>query len=43
MQRQELLTTLVLANAFKEGGLTLGGTCDEKELLGSAPGEEPLH
>ena len=30
MQRQELLTTLVLANAFKEGDLTLGGTRDEQ-------------
>jgi ethanolamine ammonia-lyase large subunit len=30
MQRQELLTTLVLANAFKEGDLVLGGTRDER-------------
>jgi ethanolamine ammonia-lyase large subunit len=30
MQRQELLTTLVLANAFKEGDLALGGTRDEQ-------------
>ena len=30
MQRQALLTTLVLANAFKEGDLALGGTRDEQ-------------
>src|SRR5262245_50428315 len=30
MQRQELLTTFVLANAFKEGDLALGGTRDEQ-------------
>ena len=30
MQQQELLTTLVLANAFKEGDLRLGGTRDEQ-------------
>lgn len=30
MQRPELLTTLVLANAFKEGDLTLGGSRDEQ-------------
>src|SRR5262245_54430647 len=30
MQRTELLTTLVLANAFKEGDLGLGGTHDEQ-------------
>ena len=30
MQRQELLTTFILANAFKEGDLALGGTRDEQ-------------
>src|SRR5215468_2136778 len=30
MQRQELLTALVLANAFKEGDLALGGSRDEQ-------------
>jgi ethanolamine ammonia-lyase large subunit len=30
MQRHELLTTFVLANAFKEGDLALGGTRDER-------------
>jgi len=30
MQRQELLTTFVLANAFKEGDLVLGGSRDEQ-------------
>ena len=30
MQQQELLTTLVLANAFKEGDLALGGTRDKQ-------------
>src|SRR5437764_3833561 len=30
MQQQELLTTLVLANTFKEGDLRLGGTRDEQ-------------
>jgi ethanolamine ammonia-lyase large subunit len=30
MQRHDLLTTFVLANAFKEGDLALGGTRDER-------------
>src|SRR5262252_3569482 len=30
MQRQELLTTFILANAFKEGDLALGGTRDDQ-------------
>src|SRR5919197_2949000 len=30
MHRQELLQAFVLANAFKEGDLCLGGTGDEK-------------
>jgi hypothetical protein len=30
MHRQELLQAFVLANAFKEGDLCLGGTRDEK-------------